>query len=124
MLVPFIRFSQILMLVIEGRIVIHRLIFFPDLVLTISLQAITFHRCKYLNVKNLLVVNSQQMHMAFTKCRRVAASNLKVVAPAHSPNTDGIHISASKGVVVKDSIIRTGWLSVKTVPTKLNLNCE
>ncbi|KAB1218677.1 hypothetical protein CJ030_MR3G026557 [Morella rubra] len=70
--------------------------------------AITFHRCKYLNVKNFLVVNSQQMHMAFTKCRRVAASNLKVVAPAHSPNTDGIHISASKGVVVKDSIIRTG----------------
>ncbi|XP_041017298.1 probable polygalacturonase At1g80170 isoform X1 [Juglans microcarpa x Juglans regia] len=70
--------------------------------------AITFHRCKYLNVKNLMVVNSQQMHMAFTKCLRVVASNLKVIASAHSPNTDGIHISASKGVELEDSIIRTG----------------
>lgn len=57
-----------------------------------------------------MVVNSQQMHMAFTGCRRVIASHLKVIAPARSPNTDGIHISASKGVEVKDSIIRTGWL--------------
>ncbi|KAE7997354.1 hypothetical protein FH972_001996 [Carpinus fangiana] len=70
--------------------------------------AFTFHRCKYLNVKNLKVVNSQQMHMSFTKCLRVVAAHLSVIAPARSPNTDGIHISASKGVEVKDSIIRTG----------------
>uniref|UniRef100_A0A7N2R4M0 endo-polygalacturonase n=1 Tax=Quercus lobata TaxID=97700 RepID=A0A7N2R4M0_QUELO len=70
--------------------------------------AITFHRCKYLNVKNLMVLDSQQMHISFTKCLRVVASHLEVIAPARSPNTDGIHISASKGVEVKDSIIRTG----------------
>ncbi|XP_062008243.1 probable polygalacturonase At1g80170 [Rosa rugosa] len=70
--------------------------------------AITFHRCKNLKVKNIMIVNSQKMHMAFTNCMRVLASHLQVIAPATSPNTDGIHISVSKGVEVKDSIIRTG----------------
>ncbi|BBN68173.1 Pectin lyase-like superfamily protein, partial [Prunus dulcis] len=70
--------------------------------------AVTFHRCKNLKVKDLMIVNSQQMHMAFTNCMRVVASNLRVMAPAVSPNTDGIHISASRGVEVKNSIIRTG----------------
>ena len=55
-----------------------------------------------------MMVNSQQMHLAFTSCVRVAASRLKVLAPGSSPNTDGIHISASTLVEVKDSIIRTG----------------
>lgn len=81
-----------------------------DLVALISntFQAITFHRCKNLKVKNIMIVNSQKMHMAFTNCMRVLASHLQVIAPATSPNTDGIHISVSKGVEVKDSIIRTG----------------
>ncbi|XP_004302967.1 PREDICTED: probable polygalacturonase At1g80170 [Fragaria vesca subsp. vesca] len=70
--------------------------------------AITFHRCKNLKVRNLMIVNSQKMHMQFTNCMRVVASHLQVIAPATSPNTDGIHISVSKGVQVKDSIIRTG----------------
>lgn len=55
------------------------------------------------------------MHMTFTNCMRVVASNLRVIAPAVSPNTDGIHISASKGVEVKDTIIRTGQLSKGTI---------
>ncbi|XP_004486687.1 probable polygalacturonase At1g80170 isoform X2 [Cicer arietinum] len=70
--------------------------------------AMTFHKCKNLKVRNLMLLNSQQMHMAFTSCMRVVASNLKVLAPASSPNTDGIHISATKGVEVRDSLIRTG----------------
>ncbi|KAL5756379.1 hypothetical protein ACOSP7_020812 [Xanthoceras sorbifolium] len=70
--------------------------------------ALTFHRCKNLKVKNLMLVNSQQMHITFTNCLRVVASHLKVIAPAVSPNTDGIHISASRGVKVKDSVVETG----------------
>ncbi|XP_038897077.1 probable polygalacturonase At1g80170 [Benincasa hispida] len=70
--------------------------------------AITFHKCKNLKVHHLLIIDSQQMHVSFTNCLRVVASNLKVIAPAFSPNTDGIHISASKGVMVKNSIISTG----------------
>ncbi|GMH03635.1 hypothetical protein Nepgr_005474 [Nepenthes gracilis] len=70
--------------------------------------AITFHRCKDLKVRGLQMVNSQQMHMAFTYCTRVEVSKLNVEAPAGSPNTDGIHISSSTKVVVTDSVIRTG----------------
>lgn len=50
------------------------------------------------------------MHMAFTNCVRVVASHLSVLAPAASPNTDGIHISASTHIEVKNCSIRTGWL--------------
>ncbi|THF99461.1 hypothetical protein TEA_016333 [Camellia sinensis var. sinensis] len=74
----------------------------------VLLAALTFHRCKNLRIRNLMMVNSQQMHLAFTSCVRVAASRLKVLAPGSSPNTDGIHISASTLVEVKESIVRTG----------------
>ncbi|PON90136.1 Glycoside hydrolase [Trema orientale] len=70
--------------------------------------AITFHKCKNLKIKDLVVVDSQKMHMAFTNCIRVLASRLKLIAPASSPNTDAVHISSSRSVEVKDSIFRTG----------------
>ncbi|XP_022154408.1 probable polygalacturonase At1g80170 isoform X2 [Momordica charantia] len=70
--------------------------------------AMTFHKCKNLKIRHLLVIDSQQMHVSFTNCLRVVASDLKVIAPAFSPNTDGIHISASRGVTVTNSIISTG----------------
>nr|BAJ53238.1 JHL06P13.19 [Jatropha curcas] len=70
--------------------------------------AITFHKCKNLKVRNLSVVHGQQMHISFTNCIRVMAFHLVVISPSFSPNTDGIHISASRGVEVRDSIVRTG----------------
>ncbi|XP_063943199.1 probable polygalacturonase At1g80170 isoform X3 [Daucus carota subsp. sativus] len=70
--------------------------------------AMTFHRCENLKVRNLMIIDSQQMHMAFTSCVKVVASRLRVSAPVASPNTDGIHISASTRVEVKNTIIRTG----------------
>ncbi|XP_010250040.1 PREDICTED: probable polygalacturonase At1g80170 [Nelumbo nucifera] len=70
--------------------------------------AITFRRCKNLKVQHLIIVNSQQMHMAFSKSHWVMASYLQVIAPRESPNTDGIHISASTHVVIKYSVIKTG----------------
>ncbi|XP_021906641.1 probable polygalacturonase At1g80170 isoform X2 [Carica papaya] len=78
------------------------------ILLTIILQAMTFHRCKNLKVHNLKLINSQQMHIAFTTCNQVKASHLEVIAPASSPNTDGIHISNSHNVKIKNSIVRTG----------------
>ncbi|MQM01680.1 hypothetical protein Taro_034438, partial [Colocasia esculenta] len=70
--------------------------------------AITFHRCKDLRIQNLMLLNSQQMHIAFTDSMRVKVSGLKVIAPEDSPNTDGIHISASVSVEIKNSDIKTG----------------
>ncbi|KAF4387775.1 hypothetical protein G4B88_004102 [Cannabis sativa] len=75
---------------------------------SITIQAITFHKCKNLKVKDLMLVDSQQMHMAFTNCIRVLASYLKLVAPGSSPNTDAVHISSSRSVEIKHSIFKTG----------------
>uniref|UniRef100_A0A7N0TIJ2 Polygalacturonase n=1 Tax=Kalanchoe fedtschenkoi TaxID=63787 RepID=A0A7N0TIJ2_KALFE len=70
--------------------------------------AITFHKCNNLKISNLQMVNSQQMHMAFTSCFHVKATHLNVVAPDTSPNTDGIHISSSSGIEIRKSLIKTG----------------
>ncbi|XP_009594191.1 probable polygalacturonase At1g80170 [Nicotiana tomentosiformis] len=70
--------------------------------------ALTFHRCNNLKVRNIEILNSQQMHLAFTDCKHVAVSHLAVLAPADSPNTDGIHISSSTQVNIKDCTIGTG----------------
>jgi len=91
---------------------------------TLTLQALTFHRCKDLKIRNLMLINSQQMHLSFTNCMRVVASHLKVLAPASSPNTDGIHISATKGVQVRDSVIRTGTAAVQLFSTKCHFRLE
>ncbi|KAF6152710.1 hypothetical protein GIB67_021370 [Kingdonia uniflora] len=85
--------------------------------------AITFHKCKDLKVRNLMMQNSQQMHMAFTNCIRVTASHLEVIAPTTSPNTDGIHISASTKVEIKSAIITTGddCISIVSNSSKLRI---
>lgn len=77
------------------------------------LQAITFHKCQNLKVKNITFFNSQQMHLAFTSCKHVSASGVNIIAPSDSPNTDGIHISASTDVELKNIAIRTGLLFIE-----------
>ncbi|CAN1145277.1 Probable polygalacturonase At1g80170 [Linum perenne] len=87
-------------------------------------KALTFHRCKDLKVENLRVFDSQQMHVAFTNCVRVFASLLQVLAPAFSPNTDGIHISSSKGVQVMNTIVRTGDDCISIVGNSSRINIK
>ncbi|CAN6441831.1 unnamed protein product [Victoria cruziana] len=85
--------------------------------------AITFHRSKQLHVKNLELLNSQQMHVSFTECHNVTVSDLKVTAPPESPNTDGIHISGCSHVSVKNVAIKTGddCISIASHSSKVRL---
>lgn len=55
------------------------------------------------------------MHLSFQKCVNVKALNLKVIAPGHSPNTDGIHVTETKNIQIKDSVIRTGKLNINFI---------
>ncbi|XP_057514574.1 probable polygalacturonase At1g80170 [Actinidia eriantha] len=71
-------------------------------------RALTFHRCNKLKVKKITMVNSQQVHLAFTKCAQVELLEAKVLAPGSSPNTDGIHISSSTLIEIRDTAIGTG----------------
>ncbi|CAA0824428.1 Probable polygalacturonase [Striga hermonthica] len=71
-------------------------------------SAVTFHKCKRLKLRDVSLVNGQQMHVAFTNCMHVSVSGLTVRAPGNSPNTDGVHISTSSHVELKDAVIGTG----------------
>ncbi|PWA88007.1 pectin lyase-like superfamily protein [Artemisia annua] len=70
--------------------------------------ALMFHKCNNLVVENLIIMNGQQCQMSITTCDGVKASRLSISAPASSPNTDGIHISESTNVEVKDTAVGTG----------------
>ncbi|KAL0428555.1 UNVERIFIED_CONTAM: Polygalacturonase [Sesamum latifolium] len=71
-------------------------------------KALTFYKCTELVVKNLKIQNGQQIHVSFERCRTVEASKLVVNAPENSPNTDGIHITATQDIHVSTCTIATG----------------
>ncbi|CAH8324780.1 unnamed protein product [Eruca vesicaria subsp. sativa] len=70
--------------------------------------ALTLYNLKNLNVKNLSVRNAQQIQISIEKCNNVKVKNVKITAPGDSPNTDGIHIVATKSIQISNSDIGTG----------------
>ncbi|GKV27486.1 hypothetical protein SLEP1_g36658 [Rubroshorea leprosula] len=47
-------------------------------------------------------------NLAFKRCFNVKASNVLVTAPEYSPNTDGIHVTETQNILIKNSVIKTG----------------
>ncbi|XP_024979134.1 probable polygalacturonase At3g15720 [Cynara cardunculus var. scolymus] len=70
--------------------------------------ALMFKRCNSLRLNGLTHVNSPRVHVTITACNNVIISNLRIIAPETSPNTDGINIASSTNVKIRDSIIGTG----------------
>ncbi|GMJ01440.1 QUARTET 2 [Hibiscus trionum] len=70
--------------------------------------AVTFSQCSNLRVARLQIKNSQQMHLSFKKCVDVKVLDLFVIAPGNSPNTDGIHVTGTHNIHIKNCVIRTG----------------
>lgn len=83
--------------------------------------AVTFKDCNNLMVNNIRMKNSQQMHMRFEDCQNVKASNLLVVAPEKSPNTDGIHVTGTQNIHISNSVVRTGDDCVSIVSGSKNV---
>eukprot|EP01018_Ginkgo_biloba_P016350 Gb_13356 [translate_table: standard] len=71
-----------------------------------DITALRFESSNNLMLRNLTVLNSQQIHITFRNCVGVEANLLEVKADENSPNTDGIHVSASKFVIIKNSMIQ------------------
>ncbi|KAL5056605.1 hypothetical protein RYX36_037287 [Vicia faba] len=71
-------------------------------------QAVTFHGCKNLRVKNIRFKDAQKMHVSFERCFNVFVSNLVVRAPENSPNTDGIHVTETQNIHITSCDIGTG----------------
>ncbi|KAI6675851.1 hypothetical protein NL676_036647 [Syzygium grande] len=74
----------------------------------LTFKAMTFYECKNLRVADLIIQNAQQMHLSFQKCVNVKVLNLLVSAPEKSPNTDGIHVTGTQNILIKNCVIRTG----------------
>ncbi|XP_038999711.1 probable polygalacturonase At3g15720 [Hibiscus syriacus] len=70
--------------------------------------ALTFYRCNGLVLKGIKHINSQRNHITISNCNDVTVSNLHISAPRTSPNTDGIDISGSTNVWIRNSFIGTG----------------
>jgi polygalacturonase len=60
------------------------------------------------SVQGVTLQNAQQFQLTFTRCSCVKASFLRVIAPADSPNTDGIHLNDTSHVHITDNLISTG----------------
>ncbi|KAK1438205.1 hypothetical protein QVD17_04011 [Tagetes erecta] len=70
--------------------------------------ALTIDQSTNIEVNGLTVQNSQQMHFTVSRSESVRIFNVLVSAPEDSPNTDGIHLTASRNVVIQNSKIGTG----------------
>jgi hypothetical protein len=67
--------------------------------------------CRGVSVQGVTLQNGPQFHLSFTRCTDVKANFLRVVAPADSPNTDGIHLNDTSRVQIMDNLISTGTSS-------------
>ncbi len=56
--------------------------------------------CKNLTVRDVTLQNGPCMHLDPTDCEDVIISNVTVVAPAHSPNTDAIDPTDCRNVLI------------------------
>ncbi|CAA7056168.1 unnamed protein product [Microthlaspi erraticum] len=70
--------------------------------------SLKFRNMKNLEVTGITSINAKAFHMFLVKTDGVKINNIKLIAPAESPNTDGIHLSNADNVAILDSKIATG----------------
>ncbi|KAL4038874.1 hypothetical protein IC575_002510 [Cucumis melo] len=70
--------------------------------------SIKFSRLNHTIVDGLTSVNSMGFHTFVFYCYNFTATNMKIIAPHNSPNTDGMYLSTSKLVTITNSVIGTG----------------
>lgn len=71
-------------------------------------RLIVLTRCKNLRVQDVTLSNSPCFHLVPVECENVLVENVTIVAPADSPNTDGIDPSVSRHVRISHCHIDVG----------------
>ncbi|XP_022953910.1 exopolygalacturonase-like [Cucurbita moschata] len=71
-------------------------------------NSIKFTRLNHSIVDGLTSINSKGFHTSVFRCYNFTATNMNIIAPGNSPNTDGMHLSTSKLVTISSSTIGTG----------------
>ncbi|XP_010527119.1 PREDICTED: probable polygalacturonase At3g15720 [Tarenaya hassleriana] len=85
-------------------------------------SALGFHGCKNLEINGTTHMNSPRSHIEVENCNNATISNVNIIAPKDSPNTDGVIIALSKHVSVLKSSIATGddCISIKNGSYNIN----
>ncbi|MFS7929520.1 putative glycosidase [Helianthus anomalus] len=71
-------------------------------------QNLSFNFIQNSLITGITSKDSKNFHSNVMSCTNVTFDNFKILAPAESPNTDGIHLGWSKHITIKNSVIRTG----------------
>lgn len=81
------------------------------------MKGMIFRRCDGLRLDGFTKINGPGSHIIIMSTNDVVASNLRVIAPGDSPNTDGIDVSGSTKVQITNSFIATGlpFLSINYI---------
>ncbi|XP_057504773.1 probable polygalacturonase At3g15720 [Actinidia eriantha] len=70
--------------------------------------ALLYDGCNNLQIKGVTHINSPKTHMRISDCAGLTISNINIIAPQNSPNTDGIDIARTSNAQIRDSNIGTG----------------
>ncbi|KAL4586943.1 hypothetical protein LXL04_011591 [Taraxacum kok-saghyz] len=73
-----------------------------------SKHAMRFYASEDINVRDITIKNSPQVHLKFDDSRGVKVDNITISTPGNSPNTDGIHLQNTRDVEILHSNIGTG----------------
>lgn len=71
-------------------------------------QVLFIHACNGLNVRNLKITDSPQIHIYVMQCNGATFTHVSINSPATSPNTDGFGISYASNILIQDSDIKSG----------------
>ena len=72
------------------------------------MQSLKFNKVTNGLMEGISSLNSKGFHIFLVLSHHLRVNNLNIIAPDHSPNTDGIHISQTDNVTITSSIIGTG----------------
>lgn len=73
-------------------------------------------------ITNLTLINSKGVHIDVFGCDGLKLRHVNLIAPANSPNTDGIHIGSSRNIDISNARIATGDDCVSLSPGSMYIN--
>ena len=71
-------------------------------------QPIFFHQCERLRLNGVTIRNSPCWTITASRCRDIKISGLSIENNLRAPNSDGIHFSGSKEIIVTDCVFSCG----------------
>uniref|UniRef100_A0A7N2QZR9 Polygalacturonase n=1 Tax=Quercus lobata TaxID=97700 RepID=A0A7N2QZR9_QUELO len=88
--------------------------------------ALRFYGSKAVTVSGITIQNSARTHLKFDNCIGVQVFDIRISAPADSPNTDGIHLQNSQDVTIYRANLACGddCISIQTGCSNVDLDME